>query len=89
MDELERMIEEAKRKGLSPESVGSIYQGTPEQIAEHERRNGYEKPWGPKGVRLIQGSDAKSLEGVTWGQQVFTYKNTGAEEIVSRTALKV
>ena len=71
------MVEAAKGKGLPAESVGSIYQGTPEQIREHEARNGYDKPWGPKGVQLIEADvegKLKSLEGVKEGEQVFSYK---------------
>ena len=70
-EELERMIAEARRKGLPAESVESIYQGTPEQIAEHERRNGYDKPWGPKGVAQLQDDDKTRLDGVQEGQQIF------------------
>ena len=82
------MIAEAKRRGLPADAVGSIYQSTPEQIAEHEIRNGYEKAWGPKGVRLIQGEPVTNMEGVTWGEQIFTYKGTPAEDITRHTALK-
>jgi len=88
-EELERMIEEAKRNNMPPESVGSIYQGTPEEIAEHERRNGYDKDWGPNGVRLIQDEDHKSLEGIAWGKQVFSYKDTAAAHLAKATTTSI
>lgn len=46
-DELDRMIAVAKAKGRPPESVGSLYQEGPERIAEHEKMQGYDMPWGP------------------------------------------
>lgn len=49
-DELDRMIADAKAKGLGPESVDSIYLRGEEAVREHERRNGYDKAWGPTGV---------------------------------------
>ena len=46
------MIAEAERQGLSRASVDSIYLGPPELLKEHEKRNGYDAPWGPNGVQL-------------------------------------
>lgn len=51
-DELERMLADAKAKGLGPDAVDSIYLKGEEAILEHERRNGYDKPWGPNGVQV-------------------------------------
>jgi len=51
-DELQRMIAAAKAKGLGPESVGSVYLKGDEAIKEHERRNGYDVPFGASGVSL-------------------------------------
>ena len=51
------MIAEAKRKGLGPESVDSVYLKGDEAILEHERRNGYDKPWGPGGVQKDSGKE--------------------------------
>jgi len=48
--ELDRMLADAKAKGLGPESVDSVYLRGDEAIKEHEKRNGYDKPWGPNGV---------------------------------------
>ena len=83
-EELERMVAAAQKKGLPAESVGSIYQGSTESIKEHEARNGFDKPWGPKGVQLVE-SDVKgvikSMDGVEEGQQIFTYQ--GAKPIVA------
>ena len=86
-EELDRMIAAAKRQGLPESSVGSIYQGSAEEIKEHEARNGYDKPWGPKGVQLIEADvegKLKTLDGVMEGQQVFTYKTTGAQSVQVR-----
>ena len=51
-DELERMVSDAKRRRLGPESVDSIYLRGEAAIKEHERRNGYDKAFGPSGVAL-------------------------------------
>lgn len=48
--ELERMIEYAQAHGGSKADVDSIYLRGEEAIAEHERRNGYDKVYGPRGV---------------------------------------
>ena len=74
-EELDRMIADARRKGLPESSVGSIYQGTEEEIAQHEARNRYNLPWGPKGVSMIMDdSQVRTFEGVTEGKQIFSYK---------------
>jgi len=52
--ELQRMIAAAKKKGLGPESVDSIYLQGEAAIKEHEHRNGYDVPFGPAGVALSQ-----------------------------------
>jgi len=75
-DELARMEAYAQKKGLPAESVRSIYQGTPEQIAEHEKRHGYDKAWGPNGVTYVAGEKNLKLESVPWGKQIFSYRNT-------------
>ena len=51
-EELERMIKAAQDKGLGPESVDSIYLKGEEAIMEHEKRNGYDKDFGPGGVLM-------------------------------------
>jgi len=50
-EELDRMLADAKAKGLGPESVDSVYLKGEYAIKEHERRNGYDKGWGPNGVQ--------------------------------------
>ena len=76
-DELDRLLEAAKLRGLPPESVGSVYQGTPEQIGAHEKTHGYNFPWGPHGVGLYTGAkESTELEGVAWGQQIYSYRDT-------------
>jgi len=75
-DELERMETWAKLQGRSPESVGSIYQGTEEQIKEHEKRHGYDKPWSANGVTYVAGDKAIKLDSVPWGKQIFSYRDT-------------
>lgn len=50
-DELKRMLADAEAKGLPPSSVDSIYLQGDAAILEHEKRNGYDKKWGPNGVQ--------------------------------------
>ncbi|ORX40215.1 hypothetical protein BD324DRAFT_616889 [Kockovaella imperatae] len=50
-EELVRMIKDAESKGKSAKDVDSVYLRGEEAILEHERRNGYDKPWGPHGVQ--------------------------------------
>jgi chorismate mutase len=69
-EELQRLIAAAKEEGLSPESVDSIYLKGEDAIAEHERRNGYDKAYGPGGV--IQWKEGGKLEDIsTVARQVF------------------
>jgi chorismate mutase len=49
-EELQRMREAAVANGLDPESVDSIYVKGEAAILEHEKRNGYDKEYGPGGV---------------------------------------
>ena len=49
-EELARMMDAAEEKGLPRESVDSVYLKGEAAIAEHERRNGYDKAYGPNGV---------------------------------------
>lgn len=51
--ELERMIDDAKSKGLGPESVDSVYLRGEEALLEHESRNGYNVEFGPTGVAML------------------------------------
>ncbi len=52
------MIKAAEANGLGPESIDSIYLKGPEAVLEHEKRNGYDKEFGPGGVirRTADGS---------------------------------
>jgi hypothetical protein len=45
------MIKAAEAKGLSADSVDSVYLKGEEAILEHERRNGYDKAYSPHGVQ--------------------------------------
>ena len=92
-DELERMETWAKMQGRTPDSVRSTYQGTPQQIREHEFRHGYDKPWGPHGVTYVAGEGhLLELGGVEWGKQPLSYRNTAAAHLakpnVEVTAIK-
>lgn len=49
-EELQRMRDAAVAKGLDPNSVDSIYVKGEAAILEHEKRNGYDKEYGPGGV---------------------------------------
>jgi hypothetical protein len=49
-DELKRMIEHAESQGGSAADVDSVYLRGEEAILEHEKRNGYDKAFGPTGV---------------------------------------
>lgn len=49
-EELERMMKAAEAQGLSRDSVDSVYLKGEAAIAEHERRNGYDKAAGPNGI---------------------------------------
>jgi len=57
-EELQRMIADAEAKGLPASSVDSVYLRGEEAMREHERRNGYDKPWGPNGVSRTMKEDA-------------------------------
>lgn len=59
-DELRRMIADAEARGGSAKDVDSVYLRGEQAIAEHERRNGYDKDFGEHGVSQTQssGSDA-------------------------------
>jgi hypothetical protein len=56
--ELDRMIAAAIAKGLPASSVDSVYLRGEEAIAEHERRNGYDKAFGRNGVERWMGDKA-------------------------------
>ncbi|GFZ46525.1 hypothetical protein JCM24511_04772 [Saitozyma sp. JCM 24511] len=49
-EELQRMRDAAVAKGLDPNNVDSIYVKGEAAILEHEKRNGYDKEYGPGGV---------------------------------------
>ncbi|RSH85422.1 hypothetical protein EHS25_004818 [Saitozyma podzolica] len=49
-EELQRMVEAAKAKGLDPSSVDSIYLKGAAAMQEHGKRYGYDKEYGPGGV---------------------------------------
>jgi hypothetical protein len=51
-EELARMIEHSKKTG---EPVDSVYLRGEEAVLEHERRNGYDKAFGPTGVAATIG----------------------------------
>lgn len=55
-EELERMIKHSNETG---EPVDSVYLRGEEAVLEHERRNGYDKSWGPTGVAATM-SDQKA-----------------------------
>lgn len=57
-DELQRMVAHAEAQGLPASSVDSVYLKGEEAIREHERRNGYDKAWGPTGVAVTMRDDA-------------------------------
>ena len=71
----------AKSQGRPADSVRSIYQGTPEQIREHETHHGYEKQWGPNGVTYVPRDRYRRLKSVPWGKQIFSYEGTEASEL--------
>ena len=54
-EELDRMIKASEAKGLGADSVDSVYLRGEEAILEHERRNGYDKKYGPYGVEDRKG----------------------------------
>lgn len=47
------MIEHSNKTG---ESVDSVYLRGQDAVLEHERRNGYDKAWGPTGVAQMAGN---------------------------------
>ena len=47
------MIRAAEAKGLTADSVDSVYLRGDEAILEHERRNGYDKSYSEYGVQEI------------------------------------
>ena len=57
-EELERMIKHANTTG---EPVDSVYLRGEEALLEHERRNGYDKSWGPTGVAATPNSQAPNF----------------------------
>lgn len=57
--ELERLIAHAEANGGSAADVDSVYLRGPEAVAEHERRNGYDKAFGPNGVLSAYGPDGR------------------------------
>ena len=79
-DEIERMVTVAKMRGLPTDTL-SIYQGSPESIAEHEPRHGYDLPWGPNGVTYVARDKGRKLEGMEWGKQIFSYKESSAPDL--------
>jgi hypothetical protein len=54
-EELDRMVKDAESKGLGAGSVDSVYLRGEEAVLEHERRNGYDKTYGPQGVQAKAG----------------------------------
>jgi hypothetical protein len=55
--ELDRLLADAKARGLPDASVDSVYLRGEAAIAEHEKRNGYDKTWGPNGVAASMRDD--------------------------------
>jgi hypothetical protein len=47
------MIKAAEAKGLTADSVDSVYLRGDDAILEHERRNGYDKKYSETGVQAI------------------------------------
>lgn len=58
--ELERMIAAAEARGGPADDVDSVYLRGEEAIKEHERRNGYDKAYGPNGVLSKYDKDGKA-----------------------------
>lgn len=56
--ELDRLLADARARGVPESEVDSVYLRGEEAIAEHERRNGYDKSWGPNGVAATMRDDA-------------------------------
>lgn len=61
MEEIQRMQADAVERGLPADSVDSIYLQGPEAVLEHERRNGYDKAWGPNGVMATATKDERFM----------------------------
>lgn len=81
------MVQWAELHGKSAESVKSTYQGTLEQIREHETRHGYDKPWGPNGVTFVAGRrDVTASDGFEWGKQIFSYRDSPFPELAKPNA---
>lgn len=53
------MIAHAKAQGGSEADVDSVYLKGEEAILEHEKRNGYDKGFGPNGVLSSYGYDGR------------------------------
>jgi hypothetical protein len=64
--ELARMLADAKRRGLGPDSVDSVYLKGEEALREHEWRNGYDKAAGPGGLGM--GGATINGTGVSYGE---------------------
>ena len=54
-EELARMIEDSNKTG---KPVDSVYLRGEQALLEHERRNGYDKAWGPKVVAQVSGNQS-------------------------------
>ena len=54
------MVKAAEAKGLGADSVDSVYLRGEEAILEHEKRNGYDKEYGPYGVEDRKGMKDKA-----------------------------
>jgi len=57
------MLEHAKRNGLDPVTVDSVYLKGEEAIREHEKRNGYDLEFGPNGVMSSQQENTNDVSG--------------------------
>ena len=55
------MIKAAEAKGLGADSVDSVYLKGEEAILEHEKRNGYDKAYGPTGVQERMGASLNTI----------------------------
>lgn len=63
------MIADAEARGLSKDSVDSVYLKGEAAILEHEKRNGYDKEYGPHGIVEKPGTGLDHI--IPKGRQIF------------------